>query len=95
MTTLNKALWVTLGIACGFAGIAVLTGGFYLGIVSCLIGGIVDIINAIKAEGPVQAITVAVAIVKIVFFEVPIVVGFFAMLALWAATLFIFGEKVT
>ncbi len=55
-------------------GLLIFGGGIYCGIVSCLIGGIIDIINQVKA--PVtEAAPIAWAIVKIVFCEVPIYLG--------------------
>ena len=43
--------------------------GLYVGVWVCLVGGIVDIINEvntqIQANGPLDAMTIAVAVVKI------------------------------
>lgn len=63
------------GILIILAGIALIALGVYTGIVGMLIGGIVDIINQIKAP-TTDALAIAVAIVKIVFCELPIVIGF-------------------
>lgn len=52
-----------LGILMIFTGAAL---GLYVGIWVCLIGGIVDIIEAIKAT-ETEAMAVAIGVVKIVF----------------------------
>lgn len=53
-----------LGILMILGGIAL---GLWLGIWVCFIGGIVGIINAIKAPGAVEVLTIAWNIVKILF----------------------------
>ncbi len=53
---------------------AVFCGGVYYSVVVCLIGGIVDIINQIKSE-TTDAHVVAWALVKVIFCEIPFVVG--------------------
>ncbi len=59
----------------GFAGILMILAGIafgiYVGVAVCFVGGIVDIINQIKSDSPVDALTVVWAIVKI-FFAAPI-----------------------
>jgi hypothetical protein len=64
-----------LGLFVLLLGLGLLVGGVYLGIWEMLVGGIIDIINQVKAPST-DAGTVAWAIVKIIFFELPIVVGF-------------------
>jgi len=53
-----------LGILLILGGIVL---GLWLGLWVCFIGGIVGIINAIKAPGTVEALTIAWNIVKILF----------------------------
>jgi hypothetical protein len=54
--------------------IAILVVGFYTGIWLMLIGGIVQIADAVKCN-PTDAHMLAIGIVKAIFFEVPIIVG--------------------
>lgn len=58
-------------------GLALIFGGIWAGIWWCLVLGIVDIIDQIKAE-QTDAFVIALAIVRIIFFELPIVVGVWA-----------------
>lgn len=64
-----------LGLFVLCLGLAVIAGGVYVGIWEMLVGGIVQVIDQCKAP-TTDAGTVAWAIVKIVFCEVPIVIGF-------------------
>ena len=67
MKALIALVFGVLFLVCGL-------GGLYIGFVTCLFGGIVELINQIKA--PVtEAGPVAWAFIKIVFFEVPIYLG--------------------
>jgi hypothetical protein len=54
--------------------VAIVVAGFYTGIWLMLIGGIVQCIDAIKSN-PTDAHMMAVGVVKIIFFEVPCIVG--------------------
>lgn len=56
-------------------GLAAMIAGIYTGVWLMLVGGIVDVINQIKAP-ETDAFTIAVAIVKIIFFEIPVGLGF-------------------
>lgn len=59
----------------GTLALAFFAGGAYLGIVTMLVGGVVQIIEASKMD-PVNASMVGWGIAKCVFCEVPIIVGF-------------------
>ncbi len=56
-----------LGILMILGGIGL---GLYIGLWWCLIGGIVSIVNALKAPGPVEAMVIAGAITRILFASV-------------------------
>ncbi len=59
-----------VGVAMGIIGLSLI----YIGIWECLVMGIVDIINQCKA--PVtDAVVIAWAIVRVLFCELPIVIG--------------------
>lgn len=58
-------------------GIVIFGYSIYFGLVEMLVGGIVDIINQIKAE-VTDSHTTALAIVKILCFELPIAIGMMA-----------------
>lgn len=58
------------------SGVAIICLGLYAGLWLMLIGGIIDIINQIKAD-EVNALVLAVGIVKALFFQLPIAIGFF------------------
>jgi uncharacterized membrane protein len=62
-----------IGLLLILAGIAL---GLYVGIWLCFIGGIVDVINAIKTT-PVPALQVAVGVAKVIFS------GFLGQLSFW------------
>jgi hypothetical protein len=65
---------VVLGLVLLAFGLCVMAGGVYVGIWECLVGGIVSVIDQCKA--PVtDSGTVAWAIVRIIFFEAPLVAG--------------------
>ncbi len=51
----------------------------YVGLWECLVISIVDIINQCKAP-TTDAMVVAVAIFKIIFFEVPLIIGFWVFM---------------
>ena len=57
-----------IGVFMCAAGIVL---GLYVGVWICLVGGIIDIINEvntqIQANGPLDAMNIAVAVVKIMF----------------------------
>lgn len=55
--------------------VAFLAGGFYIGLMVCLFGGIADAVNILNSDDPVGAGDIFLTIVKIIFFEVPIVIG--------------------
>lgn len=59
----------------GILALAFFAGGAYLGIVTMLVGGVVQIIEASKMD-PVNASMVGWGIAKCVFCELPIIVGF-------------------
>lgn len=58
-------------VICGFLvialGVSSFLGGFYIGIIHCWVGGIVDFINAVKAP-VVEAVPIAWALAKIIIF---------------------------
>ncbi len=64
------------GVLLILMGTIVLLGGIYTGIWLCLVGGIVEIIDQIKAK-ETDSLAIALAIVKIVFFELPIGLGIY------------------
>ena len=57
-----------------FVSVCVAVLGFYTGIWIMLIGGIVDIIEQIKAQ-ETNSLIIARGVVNIIFFEIPIVIG--------------------
>ncbi len=63
-----------LGVFILLLGLALMAFGVWFGMWYCLVGGIADIINQVKAE-ETNATVIAFAIVKIIFFEAPIVCG--------------------
>lgn len=75
---------VIVGSLLALTGIIFIIGGFYLGIVTFFIGGIVDIINQVKAPNT-DAFSVAVGLAKVIFFEVPIYIGWLLGIGLLAA----------
>jgi hypothetical protein len=65
------------GVLIGAIGASIALGGLYVGIWLMLVGGIVDVIDQVKA--PVTDSTaVAIGILKFVFCEVPIIIGVYA-----------------
>lgn len=64
-----------IGFAIAVLGISICCFGVYFGLWVCLVGGIVDAINQFKIE-QTDPYTIALCIVRIVFFEIPIVLGF-------------------
>lgn len=64
---------------CVLFGLAFLVIGAYFGIWVMLIGGIVNVVDAIKAT-PTDGLLIGIGIAKIIFFEMPIVVGFWLCL---------------
>jgi hypothetical protein len=67
-----KSIAGVLFFAVGIASIAL---GFYCGLWVCLVGGIVDIVNLIKSPNSVEGIDVALNVVRVVFFGLPITMG--------------------
>ena len=63
-----------LGFLCAFAAIASLLGGAYVAVLWMLVGGIVDLINEVKAE-QTNAYHVAFGIVKVAFCALPFYAG--------------------
>ena len=61
-------------IACILLAMLSLASGVYLGVYEMFIGGIVDIIDAIKIT-PTDAPGIAYGIAKVIFFEIPIFIG--------------------
>jgi len=55
--------------------VAFACGGVYVGVWECLIGGIVDFVDGVKSD-PTSVKLIAIGIFKVIFFEIPIVVGF-------------------
>lgn len=68
----------------GLFGLAFLALGAYFGIWVMLIGGIVNIVDAIKAT-PTDGLLIGIGIVKVIFFEMPIIVGAWLCLICCAA----------
>jgi hypothetical protein len=62
-------------------GVALIGAGIYIGLYLFLIGGICDIINQLKAQTTEPSI-VAIAIVKILFFEIPLIIGIYSGMTL-------------
>ena len=62
-------------------GVALVIAGFYVGLYLCLVGGICDVINQIKAQVTEPSV-VAFAIVKILFFEIPLLIGIYSGITL-------------
>jgi hypothetical protein len=72
----TSSFWSFLiGALCILVGLGIIGLGIYIGIVPMLVGGIVQIIEGAKLN-PVDATMVGWGIAKAVFFELPIVVGF-------------------
>lgn len=68
-------LWVVLGYAIAICGIGVAVGGIYYAVAYMLFGGVIDLINQIKAPETDGAIC-AWAVVKIVFTSFVVGVSF-------------------
>lgn len=75
-----KAIDYTINFILLIVGILCIIAGVYVGLWEFFIGGIVDIIDGAKCE-PTCASSIAIGIVKIVFFEIPIVIG--TVLGIW------------
>lgn len=79
-----------LGLFVLCLGIGCLCLGVYVGIWECLVGGIITIIDQIKAP-TTDSGAVAWAIVKIIFFELPLALGIwlgFLLCAVGATAMF-------
>lgn len=63
-----------VSLLCIVLGLSVICGGIWLGIWHMLIGGIVMVVEACKAN-PVDSYHVAIGVAKIIFCELPCVVG--------------------
>ena len=63
-----------LGVFILLLGLALMVFGVWFGFWYCLVGGIVDIINQVKAE-EVDSFVLGLAIVRIIFFEAPLAIG--------------------
>jgi hypothetical protein len=72
-----------LGVFVALVGVGLIALGAYLGLWLMLIGGIVDIVNQCKAPST-DGVVIGLAVVKIIFCEVPIVLGFWIGLILTA-----------
>jgi uncharacterized membrane protein YcgQ (UPF0703/DUF1980 family) len=61
-------------------GLGLTVGGYlvYIGVWEWLIGGIIQIITAVKMA-EISAVMLAIGIAKVIFFEIPIVFGIVAM----------------
>lgn len=70
-----------LGIGMMSIGAALILSGIYLSIWVLLVGGLVDIINQIKSNGPVDAFTIACGVVKLIFFEAPLFISWLGAMA--------------
>lgn len=64
-----------ISLLCVLFGLSIIGLGFYFGLWVMLVGGIVDFINAVKMD-PVTAGAIAMSLLKIIFFEIPIIIGF-------------------
>jgi len=60
---------------CILLSLAIIGLGIYVGVWIMLVGGIVGLINQLKASTPVDALPFAMSIVQIFFFEIPIVMS--------------------
>lgn len=64
-----------INLFCILFALAFIVSGIYLGIFTMLIGGIINIIDGAKMT-PVDGHLIAIGVVKAIFFEIPIGVGF-------------------
>jgi hypothetical protein len=71
MSLLGRAL----GLFACLVALALFAGAVYVGIWLMLIGGIVDIVNQCKAP-TTDGTVIGIAVVKIIFFELPLALGF-------------------
>jgi hypothetical protein len=83
-----RLLGFLIGIFILLLGVSTLAGGVYVGIWECLVSGIVTLIDQFKAPTPDSG-AVAWAIVKIIFFELPLAIG------IWGVILMGIGGTVT
>lgn len=75
-----KSIDFTINFILLIAGFLCIIAGLYVGLWEFLIGGIVNIIDGAKCE-PTCASSIAIGIVKIILFELPIVIG--TVLGVW------------
>lgn len=73
-----------ISILCVLFGIAIFAGCLYLGIWTMFIGGIIGIIEAAKMD-PINSLMIATGIAKVIFFELPCVIGLILMIACFKA----------
>jgi hypothetical protein len=74
-----------INIFCALFGIAFIIAGIYLGLHDMLIGGIIEIIESVKMT-PIDSHSLTIGIVKAIFFEMPIGIGFIFGFACFSAT---------
>jgi hypothetical protein len=72
MTATAKVLFF---LFCLCLGLAFIAGGCYLGVWAWLVGGICQIIDAAKLT-PVPPMEILIGILKVIFCELPVLIGF-------------------